>query len=761
MALLDDTYVIVHRAMLEKIPQLRLPDELAPRLLLSVAGWIGTYAQPTDPHPEVLASAIWSLRSLARQLPDENHTTQWLSLALAHVERCQPDDRERLLTAWWPDELWTNPVWVRAALATAANPDLIDYYNARHEPLLQALFDHPHLLTDVAFADIEPLSTVHGFANWLRALEPVELLQSAGRWADASALARRVEAEQPPGAEGAPARTMAGAVARGAELAEALAAGPPDPAQLSTLAAAVDAAATTVKRRFPEATKDDDIRAILDVIQTMATVAALLLTPTVTDPAAAAEALDTAAERLRATSAAHSSGAHRTAIASAWQIAALLFRYDAALRIADLATPVALQAARRRAQILRSELDAVPHAGPSDLREFLTAVEATADPAAAEAAWRSLATIPAPLPIVGTSLIPRQFAPKAGVEPAGTPPRAVCVATLHGVPITDVLVVRPGEIYHLGMTVRLLDAPTWAERCIVEPVTTLGRDALSLPRYEFVLADGTVDELGVMLHGEVPLHCGVEQAIQASALDCPVQVRLVGDSHDQVIDVAGLRRLKLRPFDPSRDALTEHEQTDSRLLSMFAALDTPMFDTEDARAFCRLFAACVRAAQIIMFEKVFRRGTRVTETQFHNELERRLLADPEIGGRLTRRDAVAGGFDDLMHDNIIAELKVSRGKAITVDDCARYVGQPTQYGVGRGSQLSALVVLDHGRKTAPPGVIDNYIDWLKPRLHGLDDPRYPSLVGVLIINTNLPVPSAWSRHGAEAERVPAPSEQDQ
>jgi hypothetical protein len=50
-------------------------------------------------------------------------------------------------------------------------------------------------------------------------------------------------------------------------------------------------------------------------------------------------------------------------------------------------------------------------------------------------------------------------------------------------------------------------------------------------------------------------------------------------------------------------------------------------------------------------------------------------------------------------------------------------------------------------------VIDNYIDWLKPRLHGLNDPRYPSLVGVLIINTNLPIPSAWSRHRVEAERL--------
>jgi hypothetical protein len=96
------------------------------------------------------------------------------------------------------------------------------------------------------------------------------------------------------------------------------------------------------------------------------------------------------------------------------------------------------------------------------------------------------------------------------------------------------------------------------------------------------------------------------------------------------------------------------------------------------------------------------------------------------------------------------------GKPITIDDCAPYAGQPAQYAVGRGSQLSVLIVLDHGCKTAPPGVIENYIDWLKPSLHGLNDPRYPSLVGVLIINTNLPVPSEWSRHGVQAERFGEP-----
>ena len=301
------------------------------------------------------------------------------------------------------------------------------------------------------------------------------------------------------------------------------------------------------------------------------------------------------------------------------------------------------------------------------------------------------------------------------------------------------------------MTVRLAAVPEWAQRCVVEPVTTLGRDALALPRYEFSLSGGITDEFGITLTAEGPLHCAVEQPILGPALDCPIQVRLTGDGHEQVIEVAGCQRLRLRPFDPSRDTLTEHEQTDARLLAMFAALDAPQFDTEDARAFCRLFAACVRAAQVIMFQKTFMRGSRVPEAEFHNELERLLRADPELEGRLTRRDAVAGGFDDLLHDDVIAELKVSRGAPVTVDHCTRYLGQPAQYGVGRGSQLSVLVVFDHGRKEAPPGVIDNYIGWLQPRLHGLDDPQYPSLVGVLIVNTNLPIPSAWSRRRIETQ----------
>ncbi|MCA1674648.1 MAG: hypothetical protein LC799_21470, partial [Actinobacteria bacterium] len=73
--------------------------------------------------------------------------------------------------------------------------------------------------------------------------------------------------------------------------------------------------------------------------------------------------------------------------------------------------------------------------------------------------------------------------------------------------------------------------------------------------------------------------------------------------------------------------------------------------------------------------------------------------------------------------------------------------------LGRGSSLSILVVLDHSPKRAPAAVLENYLGWLHPAHHPLDDTKYPSRVGVLIINTNWSVPSSWSRRQLATREV--------
>ncbi|MDA8039665.1 MAG: hypothetical protein M0Z69_11005 [Actinomycetota bacterium] len=750
--LLADEHVVVHRRMLDQLPRLGLPARLAPTLIQLVGAWLVTYKN-TD--PDVVENAIWAIRHLASRLDNEANAVAWDGVALAHVEYCRPHDRERLLTSQWPDGLRTSNAWITAALATAASLDLVDYYNQRNEPLLAAFMDQPSLIAHVPLDHVERVSTIHvPYFTW-RALEPVELLQSAGRLFDTVVVARHVEEGQPPGAEGEPGRQLATCVLRGAELARLLVDGSPDTPTVRAATDAVRQAVSEVEGSRDKALDDGALRHLLDSVLAMAAAADVLYTDVVTDPSAMADGLISAADRLAgAVQPAHASGHQRQWLMEAWRIASVLLRYDAAVRAADSTAPSLLDAAKRRAEILRATIDGDTDVGvTTGLSDFLNAVATVSGAADAEAAWRRLGAAAAPVCVVGTSLLPRwgRFGPRSEPSPRPEQPLAVCVLTRSEVPVTDVFVVRPNELYTLAMMVRLVDVPEWAQACIVEPISRLDRDTLTLPRYEFTLADGKADDTGVTLVGEDHLRSTVEQPIRDPAIDCPLVVRLIGDGHDEVVEVAGCTRLRLRPFDPSQDVVTDHEQTDQRLLEMFGRIDSAEFDTEDVRAFCRLFAACVRAAQRIMFTKTFMRGTHVTEEVFHDEMELLLREDPELEGRLTRRDAVAGGFDDLLHDDVIAELKVEKRTAATVEGSAKYLGQPTQYGVGRGSQLSVLVILDHTRKTSPPGVIENYIDWLRPKLHGLDDPRYPSLVGVLIINSNLPVPSTWSRRRIEVE----------
>jgi hypothetical protein len=54
----------------------------------------------------------------------------------------------------------------------------------------------------------------------------------------------------------------------------------------------------------------------------------------------------------------------------------------------------------------------------------------------------------------------------------------------------------------------------------------------------------------------------------------------------------------------------------------------------------------------------------------------------------------AGGFLDIIHDWINAELKVAKTAAVTVETSHKYLGQAADYAADTGSQLSILVVPD-------------------------------------------------------------------
>jgi hypothetical protein len=83
---------------------------------------------------------------------------------------------------------------------------------------------------------------------------------------------------------------------------------------------------------------------------------------------------------------------------------------------------------------------------------------------------------------------------------------------------------------------------------------------------------------------------------------------------------------------------------------------------------------------------------------------------------------------------------------VTVDDCAKFIGQPTQYGVGRGSRLSILVVLDHSKEGSALGVFDALDREVFDEDVGRFEDQPPAAVG----------PAAQSRSGS-SPALPAES----
>lgn len=746
-ALLADPYVIVHAAMLWVLPSLGLPDRQASELLHHFAAWAQHYS---DKDERRLEDALYGVLWAAHRSGDEeirHNAAVWVTALSEHLHHSH---RERLLLDKPLDGIRPSALWARAAVESLADPERHDRFNMREDELLAALLEEPRGLNTLPVSLFRAISNIYLPHFAAAAAEPVELLQTVGRYADAAALAVDLAAAVRDTREYRSTRWYLSAVAA---------------ACTGETAAMTDVPAPAL----PSAPEQDETSAVDDepvfLIHTRSRLAArdaLAIIP-VPDPAVGAAVLDSAAAivtdaavspRVRWYGAALAIGSH-------------LLRYDAAVRVADPAATAHLSAARRAATVLTSSF------GSSMLeydllREFVTGAE-TASTDTVDSLLGQLRRVPAPLPLVAPVTYRRfRGSPASSPEPdelassmaaEADRPLAVCVLSLDDQPVVDVVVVRTGHVYDLGIDIRFDAWPDWADQCHVSLLTVLSPDALAIPEFTFTRADLTLDDHGATLSGNGTLRCMLERPAGRPPLDLPVHIQFSAtDGRRELAEVGGYRRLRVRPYDPSRDAFTEHTQIDQRLLELYDPLhDDPSLDQDDVRAFCRLFTACVRAAQAIMFDGAFRSGRRVTEQQFHDDLERRLRLDPELGGRLTRRDPIAGGFADLLHDDVVAELKVEKRTPRTVEECVRYLGQPTHYGVGRGSRLSILVVLDHTRKTAPPAVLENYIDWLHPAHHGRDDPRYPSRVGVLIINTNWPPPSAWSRRRI-ATRVDSPEE---
>lgn len=735
--LLTDPYVIVHRTMLGALRSLGLPREVVGGLLPLLMNIADMYRGQDE--ERTVEAALQDVLWAADRCDDAAARRDAAVFVIAASLDLRPYPRERLLLDRRVSRLRQSSVWAAAALRTLADPRRPDRFNQRDDKLLKALLAEPRGLATIPLAQFRSIADLHLPDYTGAAAEPVELLQAAGRWRDAAELATAIADAVPESVEHRFAHHYLHAVAAAAAAEHAALARAPLPA-------------------IPEPLNggENEPEALVHARARFAARSALASLPA-PDPAIAAAALTTAVETLLGTSGGDRRCAHHISVL---RVASHLLQHDAAVRSAAPDAGAHLAAAKREADVLAAA--AQPELGGDDPIVMFTATVAAIADGDVDDALAEAAAIAVALPLSDRAFSRGRRAatgslvsarPSAG-ETFDETPTAVCVLGLDGHPVVDVVVIRRGYAYDLSIDVRLRDWPQWADTCHVELLTTVPLDALTRPQFVFTKHDVIGDDHGVRLTRPGTLLCSLERHAGRDALDLPLHVRFSGPGRSDTALVAGYVRLRIRPYDPSRDALTAHTQIDQRLLELYDPLhDDPTLDADDVAAFCRMFTACVRAAQSIMFYKAFRAGRKITEQQFHDALEDRLRDDPELEGRLTRRDAVAGGYDDLLHDDVIAELKVEKNTPRTVEDCARFIGQPMQYGVGRGSRLSILVVLDHSPKDAPAAVLENYLGWLHPAHHALDDPRYPSRVGVLIINTSWSVPSSWSRRRLATREV--------
>jgi hypothetical protein len=341
---------------------------------------------------------------------------------------------------------------------------------------------------------------------------------------------------------------------------------------------------------------------------------------------------------------------------------------------------------------------------------------------------------------------PRQPAVPASIdaEAALAKPRAAVITSLAGSPVSAAQAISPGQVHDLGIEARVLDWPDDARQLAVRYVSRWPAGAVEVPDVVIDRPDNPTE--GVWTgrgEGYLVLHAGPADPL--TSIQFGVSAELVRPEGGTPIKVLGHAGFAVRTFDPVHDVITGAPVLDERILGMLSELREQKIAPSEQPAFGRLLGAIARAGVRILADRTFPVGSNPNEKDFQAELRTRLGMATELGGRLAEHAWQGGGETDLAHDGVVAELKIAKITPATLENAKDYLSQSTQYASGGQHQISILAILDLTHKDAPPGVLANTVGWLEPRLHGLDDPAYPSRVAVIIINANLPLPSDWSR----------------
>ncbi len=760
-ALVQDRYVAVIRSLLRAGMRLKWNEEDLDQLLRhawSVASGIAASDK------ETLKIALRAVRVLGA-----THRPQVEALILKRAVDLDGYELRDALRGDWLRGARVSPTMATLRLKLAGDPRINDRVNSRDDEELRALLECGAGLSRLPETDVRAaaLRWSPHFPN--RIAEFAEVLWRAGRAADAAAIVRAALDATPAERVYESRRALLGCFLAAVTLDAQMLAGLDAAEKVRDASDSAVAALRScpLEERPADLAEDVGDRIILrslllgsDVTPSLADLAPTFAGSwwTAEDPAAALRnrAVLLSELRTRLITSARRQTATATYVrgtAGLCGVAEQLLKFDAAELDAGDSQSAHLIAAKRRAtaavtRLLKDLGDDDPIGAP--LIRALREVETITVGSEVTPTLTKWASLPVPLLFVSgqteAGAERKKGAPTAR-EPkkTGPPSVAVALAYIDSRLVTGPQVLRPGTAYALRVEVRMGAWPDWADQLDAEFLSHLNIAEAHTPSFAWRRAD--LVNGSVVGEGTLILRFGLPAGQPAPPFLLSLRFRGQDNNaqRQELCDVAGHRELRLRPFDASSDGLTGYSVVDERLLSLYERLQGAGYDEDQVQAFCRLLTAVCRAGLSMTWEKRYKRGQRVSERDFHDDLHERLLKDPELGGRVERNQPLALGYLDVRHDGITAELKVERQVAVTQERAPKYMGQPTQYAAADGARLSILGILDMSPKAMPLGTPENYLWQIEPALHGLTNPEAPSLVTVVVINGNLPAPSSWSR----------------
>ena len=263
-------------------------------------------------------------------------------------------------------------------------------------------------------------------------------------------------------------------------------------------------------------------------------------------------------------------------------VAARLLRFDAAELDADIDQASAHKtAASRRAAHLETEL-AKRFAPDDPLASMLASALATVKGITSEhvsAVLASWAALPMPVLIIDG---PQRFRRPDGnpAEETRTPATpadrdvAVVLASVDDQLITGPQVLRPGTVYELRIEVRPGQWPEWADRLDAELISHLTPQEAETPTFSWPRPAMPGPDDILTGRGTLILRFGLGAGRPAPPFLIVLRWRgsRDGQATTQAVDVAGHRELRFRPFDASRDFLTDFPVFDERLLALYESL---------------------------------------------------------------------------------------------------------------------------------------------------------------------------------------------